>query len=94
MLETSLGNKATALETNLKWSKLVMTGRQRISSKRPLFREPLPPMKDCILTDGNNAAALGSLFGGVEFCAWYPITPASSLVESMIEHNPKLRKDP
>ncbi len=94
-LKRHFGNKATALESNLKmvktgydWAAANIVKRDRYSVK------PLPPMKDCILTDGNNAAALGSLFGGVEFCAWYPITPASSLVESMIEHNPKLRKDP
>lgn len=54
----------------------------------------LPALKDCILTDGNNAAALGSLFGGMQFCSWYPITPASSLVESAIGEVNKLRKDP
>jgi 2-oxoglutarate ferredoxin oxidoreductase subunit alpha len=37
---------------------------------------------------------LGALDGGVQFCAWYPITPASSLAESIHELNPSLRKDP
>lgn len=49
---------------------------------------------DCIMTDGNTAAALGSLYGGLQFCAWYPITPASSLAESVVEYIPMLRKDP
>ena len=49
---------------------------------------------DCIMTDGNTAAALGSLYGGIQFCAWYPITPASSLAESVVEYIPMLRKDP
>jgi 2-oxoglutarate ferredoxin oxidoreductase subunit alpha len=47
-----------------------------------------------ILTDGNTAAALGSLYGGVQFAAWYPITPASSLAESINQYLPDLRKDP
>ena len=49
---------------------------------------------DCVMTDGNTAAALGALYGGVQFCAWYPITPASSLAESIIEYIPQIRKDP
>jgi 2-oxoglutarate/2-oxoacid ferredoxin oxidoreductase subunit alpha len=49
---------------------------------------------DCIMTDGNTAAALGALYGGLQFCAWYPITPASSLAESVNEYIPQLRKDP
>jgi 2-oxoglutarate/2-oxoacid ferredoxin oxidoreductase subunit alpha len=47
-----------------------------------------------IMADGNTAAALGAIYGGVQFAAWYPITPASSLAESLIEYLPVLRKDP
>lgn len=47
-----------------------------------------------IMADGNTAAALGSIYGGAQFVAWYPITPASSLAESLVEYMPKLRKDP
>jgi 2-oxoglutarate ferredoxin oxidoreductase subunit alpha len=49
---------------------------------------------DCVMTDGNTAAALGAIYGGVQFAAWYPITPASSLAESLMEFVPTLRKDP
>ncbi len=48
----------------------------------------------CIMTDGNTAAALGSIYGGVQFAAWYPITPATSLAESLNEYLPQLRIDP
>jgi 2-oxoglutarate/2-oxoacid ferredoxin oxidoreductase subunit alpha len=47
-----------------------------------------------IMADGNTAAALGALYGGVQFAAWYPITPATSLAESLSEYAPKFRKDP
>ena len=47
-----------------------------------------------ILADGNTAAALGSLYGGLQFAAWYPITPASSLAELVNQYLPDLRKDP
>ncbi len=48
----------------------------------------------CIMADGNTSAALGALFGGLQFSGWYPITPASSLAESINEYLPSLRKDP
>jgi 2-oxoglutarate ferredoxin oxidoreductase subunit alpha len=47
-----------------------------------------------ILADGNSAAALGAIYGGVQFTAWYPITPASTLVETLMEYMPSLRKNP
>jgi len=47
-----------------------------------------------IMADGNTAAAIGSLYGGVQFVGWYPITPASSLAESVNQYLPMLRKDP
>jgi 2-oxoglutarate ferredoxin oxidoreductase subunit alpha len=50
--------------------------------------------KGCIMTDGNAAGALGSIFGGVQFVSWYPITPASSLAEGLNENLPRLRLDP
>lgn len=56
--------------------------------------ESMPPLNDYIMVDGNTAAALGAIFGGVQFAAWYPITPASSLAESLVEYLPELRKDP
>ena len=46
------------------------------------------------LIDGNSAAAIGCLFGGVTVLAWYPITPSSSLAESLIEYLKHYRTDP
>ncbi|MEI8131731.1 MAG: 2-oxoacid:acceptor oxidoreductase subunit alpha [Leptolinea sp.] len=46
-----------------------------------------------IMADGNTAAALGAIYGGIQFTAWYPITPATSLSESLNEYLPQLRKD-
>lgn len=47
-----------------------------------------------IMVDGNSAAALGALFGGMTVTAWYPITPATSLAENVAKYAPKLRTDP
>ena len=47
-----------------------------------------------ILIDGNAAAALGTIWGGVTVVGWYPITPASSVVDALNKYLPKLRTDP
>src|SRR5262249_37486167 len=46
-----------------------------------------------IFVDGNNAAALGAVYGGATLCAWYPITPSSSLAESFSAHCLRYRVD-
>jgi len=47
-----------------------------------------------IFVDGNTAAALGAVYGGATVCAWYPITPSSSLAEAFIKQCQKYRVDP
>ncbi len=49
---------------------------------------------DRIYIEGNSAAALGALYGGATVCAWYPITPSSSLAEAFIRHCGRYRVDP
>lgn len=46
-----------------------------------------------ILIDGNTAAAMGLVFGGCTFVAWYPITPSSSVIENFVELAEKSRVD-
>ncbi len=48
---------------------------------------------DKIFVDGNAAAALGCIYGGATVCAWYPITPSSSLAEAFQKYCAKLRVD-
>ncbi len=48
---------------------------------------------DKIFIDGNAAAALGCIYGGATVCAWYPITPSSSLAEAFQKYCSKLRVD-
>lgn len=47
-----------------------------------------------ILVDGNTAGALGALAGGLTLASWYPITPSSSLAESIDKYADTLRTDP
>ena len=47
-----------------------------------------------ILLEGNAAAALGAVYGGATVCAWYPITPSSSVAEGFQKYCQKFRHDP
>ncbi|MCA9947343.1 MAG: 2-oxoacid:acceptor oxidoreductase family protein, partial [Anaerolineales bacterium] len=47
-----------------------------------------------VMITGNEAGALGSVYGGATFVAWYPITPSTSFVDGLNEYFPKLRRDP
>src|SRR5689334_6330047 len=49
---------------------------------------------DRIFIEGNSAAALGAMYGGATVCAWYPITPSSSLADAFTRHCAKFRVDP
>ena len=66
--------------------------KENLEKKDPYYVEPLENTDGMIMADGNTAAALGSIYGGVQFVSWYPITPASSLAEALIDYLPQLRK--
>jgi 2-oxoglutarate/2-oxoacid ferredoxin oxidoreductase subunit alpha len=49
---------------------------------------------DRIFIEGNAAAALGAVYGGATVCAWYPITPSTSLAEAFSRYCARFRVDP
>ena len=49
---------------------------------------------DRIFVEGNSAAALGAVYGGATVCAWYPITPSTSLAEAFTGYCEELRLEP
>ncbi len=62
--------------------------------KRDPYRiEPMDENQDRILVDGNAAAAIGCMMAGVTVVTWYPITPSSSLCETLITYLRKYRVD-
>ncbi|MBC8506047.1 MAG: 2-oxoacid:acceptor oxidoreductase subunit alpha [Anaerolineales bacterium] len=67
---------------------------ENLQKSDPYYLEDLDLTEGQIMASGNTAGALGSIYGGVQFVSWYPITPASSLAESCIEYLPMLRTDP
>ncbi len=66
---------------------------ENLEKKDPYVVAPMDKTEGYIMADGNTAGALGAIYGGVQFVAWYPITPASSLAETLNTYLPKLRKD-
>ncbi len=94
-LEFHFHGKRTPVESNYNVIKAAADWAAENLVKQDAYRvEQMDATKDYIMADGNTAAALGALYGGLQFAAWYPITPASSLAESILEYVPKLRKDP
>jgi 2-oxoglutarate ferredoxin oxidoreductase subunit alpha len=75
-----------AVRAGIEWAKA------NLEKKDPFYLEPMDKTEGMIMADGNTAAAIGSIFGGAQFVAWYPITPATSLAEAMNDYFPMLRK--
>lgn len=65
-----------------------------LTKKDPYRVERMDKTAGKIIIDGNTAAALGSMFAGVTVVTWYPITPSSSLVETLIDYMKKYRIGP
>ncbi len=89
-------NKAKAVATNMAVVKAAREWATANLKKTDPYRvERLPDSKTqgMIMIDGNTAAALGAVYGGVTFVAWYPITPATSIADGLNEYLPRLRMD-
>jgi 2-oxoglutarate ferredoxin oxidoreductase subunit alpha len=85
--------KEKLLDSNVKALKL---GREYAQGKlQPigLQVQQADSVGEHIFVDGNTAAALGCVYGGATVCAWYPITPSSSLAEAFQKYCMKLRVD-
>src|SRR6266702_1519078 len=65
-----------------------------LSKQDPYRIERMDKTRGKIIIDGNAASALGCVFAGVTVLSWYPITPSSSLAESMIEYLKRFRIGP
>ena len=66
---------------------------EHLEKRDRLIVEPMDETNGLVLIDGNAAAALGALMAGVTVVTWYPITPSSSLCETLIDYLRKYRID-
>jgi len=93
-LSKQLGKKPKALQLNMS---ALEAGRkysvENFQIQHPYRIERLNKTAGQILVEGNAAAAMGCMFGGVTVVAWYPITPSSSLPETLIGYMRKYRMD-
>ncbi len=65
-----------------------------LAKDHPYRIAPMNETEGLIMMTGNEAAALGSIFGGVTFVGWYPITPSTSVVDSLESYLEQMRRDP
>ena len=84
--------KSSAVEVNLR---AIEEGRamaaEEIEWESPHVVEARERDENAFLVDGNEAVALGSIYGGINMLSWYPITPSSSVAEGIIQWLPELR---
>ena len=93
-LAKQLGKKAKAVTLNAGALKAGFDYAEANFTKQdPYFIEPMNETAGKILIEGNTAAAIGCMMAGVTVVAWYPITPSSSLCESLITYMKKYRVD-
>src|SRR6187397_845671 len=95
-LRKQLGKKQKAIDLNMNALKGGFDYADANLPKRdPFVCEPMEGKTEgMMLIEGNSAAAIGCMMAGVTFVGWYPITPSSSLCESLIDYLKKYRKDP
>src|SRR5512145_687300 len=94
VLEDTFGKKPAVIESNLICIDAGYQYCKEHNFKQNIARlESIPNgNKGKIITEGNTAAALGAIYGGASVICWYPITPSSSLAESLEHYLPRLRK--
>ena len=93
-LQRQMGKKAKAVTLNLGALKAGWDFAEKQLPKQDPFQvEKMNATSGKILIEGNSAAAIGCMMAGVTVVAWYPITPSSSLCESLIGYMRKYRMD-
>jgi 2-oxoglutarate ferredoxin oxidoreductase subunit alpha len=94
-LRKQLGKKEKAIQLNMGALKAGYEfAEANLPKQDPFVVEPMNKTSGKILIEGNAAAAIGCMMAGVTFVGWYPITPSSSLCESLIDYLKKYRRDP
>ena len=94
-LRKQFAKKVKAAELNLNAARAGYEyAAASLTKQDPYFIQRMDKTTGKIIIDGNSAAALGCMFAGVTVVTWYPITPSSSLVETLIDYMKKYRIGP
>ena len=95
LLDEKFGRKPALMESNRKAVSLGYDhAKAHFQCPLPIRLQPMDKTTDAILIDGNTAAALGCVYAGATVGAWYPITPATSLMEAFKGFCQKYRREP
>ncbi|MFN5598060.1 MAG: 2-oxoacid:acceptor oxidoreductase subunit alpha [Gemmatimonas sp.] len=94
MLAEKYGKKPKLLDSNHKAIRLGYDyAKANFQCPLPFHLEKMDATGDSILIDGNTACALGAVYAGATVGAWYPITPATALMEQFKAFCEKFRVD-
>ena len=94
LVREEFGSKANLIDANLRALALGRDAAKERLKPTGLRMRRSEAVGERIYVEGNNAAALGAVYGGATVCAWYPITPSTSLAEAFTAHCQTLRTDP
>ncbi len=93
-LNYHFGGRQKLVEPNMQIIKMAFDWTAANIEKQDPFRVAAMDATDGLfLITGNEAAALGAVFGGFGLAAWYPITPSTSLVDALSDYAATLRRD-
>jgi 2-oxoglutarate/2-oxoacid ferredoxin oxidoreductase subunit alpha len=95
LLDEKFAGKKALAESNRKALNLgYQYAKDNFECPLPFRLEKMDANKDKILIDGNTATALGAIYAGCTVAAWYPITPATSVMDGFKGFCEQYRKDP
>jgi 2-oxoglutarate/2-oxoacid ferredoxin oxidoreductase subunit alpha len=95
LLAEQYGAKKALMDSNYRAVRLGYDyARSHFPCPLPIRLAPMAPPDEFALIDGNTAAALGCIYAGATVGAWYPITPATSLMDAFRRFAARYRRDP
>jgi 2-oxoglutarate ferredoxin oxidoreductase subunit alpha len=93
-LRKQFKKKAKAIDLNFNAARVGFEYAEKTFQKAdPYYLQRMDATRGKIIIDGNSAAALGAMFAGVTVVTWYPITPSSTLCETLAEYMKRYRVD-
>ena len=95
LLDERFAGKKALRDSNLQALKIGYDyAKEKFACPLPFHLQPMNANDDKILIDGNTATALGCVYAGATVAAWYPITPATSVMDAFKELCERYRRDP
>ncbi|MFA5552229.1 MAG: 2-oxoacid:acceptor oxidoreductase subunit alpha [Trueperaceae bacterium] len=93
-LEHHFGSRAKLVDSNFEVVKLAYDwATENLPKNDPYKVAPMNATEGLIVMTGNEAGALGAVFGGASVSGWYPITPSTSFIDALSDYLGKLRRD-